>query len=100
MTMFSPEAGEELLDRTGLQGEYKRVEPVIDGSSRHCGICGAAFTTVAGARVAICDQCGHELDVGSAEWPCGTCGGLVTLPAAATESVCPYCKGWVSRVGR
>ena len=100
MTMFSPEAGEELLDRTGLQGEYKRVEPVTDGASRHCGICGAVFTAVVGARMAICDHCGHQLDVGSAEWPCRTCGGLVTMPATATESACPYCQGWISRVGR
>jgi DNA-directed RNA polymerase subunit RPC12/RpoP len=100
MTSLTADAGEELLQRAGLQGKYKRIEPLTEGSTRHCGTCGSAFTTFEGATTAVCDQCGHQLDVGAAEWPCTNCGGLVTMPAGATEIVCPYCKELVSRVGR
>jgi DNA-directed RNA polymerase subunit RPC12/RpoP len=100
MPYLSAETGEEMLTRTGLQGEYKQIEPVAEGAPRHCGKCGQEFTALPGAKVAVCDHCGHKLDVGSAEWPCGTCGGLVTMPAGAASTTCPYCKGLVDRVGR
>jgi DNA-directed RNA polymerase subunit RPC12/RpoP len=100
LTSLSPEAGEELLARTGLQGEYKRIEPVGDGVIRHCGKCGQEFASLPGAKTAICNGCGHQLDVGAAEWPCNGCGGLMTMPSGATETTCPYCKQLVSRVGR
>ena len=100
MPYLSAEAGEEMLRRTGLQGEYTHVEPVVDGATRHCGKCGEEFTALAGAKVCVCDKCGHKLDVGSAEWPCGTCGGLVTLPEGENSTTCPFCKGLVDRVGR
>jgi DNA-directed RNA polymerase subunit RPC12/RpoP len=100
MPYLSAEAGEEMLKRTGLQGEYKHVEPVVDGATRHCGQCGQEFIALPGAKVAVCNACGHKLDVGSAEWPCGNCGGLVTLPAGAASTTCPFCKGLVERVGR
>jgi DNA-directed RNA polymerase subunit RPC12/RpoP len=100
MTALSPEAGEELVERTGLQGEYKHVEPITDGTTRHCGQCGAEFTALTGAKSSVCDHCGHRLDVGSAEWACNSCGGLMTMPSGTTETTCPYCKGLVSRVGR
>ncbi|MDT7548727.1 MAG: hypothetical protein QOE84_1121 [Actinomycetota bacterium] len=100
MPYLSAEAGEEMLRRTGLQGEYKHIEPVADGTPRHCGKCGQEFTALPGAKVAVCDHCGHKLDVGSAEWPCTTCGGLVTMPAGEASTTCPYCKGLVDRVGR
>jgi DNA-directed RNA polymerase subunit RPC12/RpoP len=100
MPYLSADAGEEMLRRTGLQGEYQHVEPVADGATRHCGKCGQDFTALPGAHVAVCDHCGHKLDVGSAEWPCGTCGGLVTMPAGEANTTCPYCKGLIERVGR
>jgi DNA-directed RNA polymerase subunit RPC12/RpoP len=100
LTSLAPEAGEELLARTGLQGEYKKIEPVADGVIRHCGKCGQEFTSLPGAMTAICNSCGHRLDVGAAEWPCNGCGGLMTMPAGATEITCPYCKKLVSRAGR
>jgi hypothetical protein len=100
MTSLTPEAGEELLERTGLQGEYKHVEPITEGSTRHCGKCGAELTALTGATLSICDHCGHRLDVGSAEWPCSACGGLITMPSGATETSCPFCGRLVSRVGR
>ena len=89
-----------MLVRTGLQGEYKKIEPVTDGVTRHCGRCGHEFTALPGAKTTVCDGCGHKLDVGSAEWPCSSCGGLMTMPAGATETTCPYCKELVSRAGR
>ncbi len=100
MPYLTAEAGEEMLRRTGLQGEYKHIEPVADGATRHCGKCGQEFTALAGAKVAVCDHCGHKLDVGAAEWPCNTCGGLMTMPAGEASTTCPYCKGLVDRVGR
>jgi DNA-directed RNA polymerase subunit RPC12/RpoP len=100
MPYLTAEAGEEMLNRTGLQGEYKHVEPVADGATRHCGQCGQEFVALPGAKIAVCNSCGHKLDVGSAEWPCNTCGGLVTLPAGSASTTCPYCKGMVDRVGR
>jgi DNA-directed RNA polymerase subunit RPC12/RpoP len=100
MPYLTAEAGEEMLNRTGLQGEYTHVEPVADGATRHCGQCGQEFVALPGAKVAVCGSCGHRLDVGSAEWPCGNCGGLVTLPEGASSTTCPYCKGMVDRVGR
>ncbi len=100
LTSLTSEAGEELLVRTGLQGEYKKIEPVTDGVTRHCGQCGHEFTALPGAKTAVCDGCGHKLDLGSAEWPCSSCGGLMTMPAGATETTCPYCKELVSRAGR
>lgn len=100
MPYLSPEAGEEMIERAGLQGEYTHVEPVVDGATRHCGKCGEEFTALPGAKVCICDKCGHKLDVGAAEWPCGTCGGLVTLPAGEASTTCPYCKGLVDRISR
>jgi DNA-directed RNA polymerase subunit RPC12/RpoP len=100
MPYLSAEAGEDMLNRTGLQGEYKHVEPVVDGATRHCGKCGQEFIALAGATTVVCSHCGHKLDTGSAEWPCNTCGGLVTLPAGESSTTCPYCKGLVDRVGR
>jgi len=100
MPYLSAEAGEEMLQRTGLHGDYRHVEPVADGQTRHCGKCGEEFVALSGATVCVCDKCGHKLDVGSAEWPCGTCGGLVTLPAGESNTTCPYCKGLVERIGR
>ena len=100
MPYLSADAGEEMLRRTGLQGEYKHIEPVADGATRHCGKCGQEFTALSGATIAVCDHCGHRLDVGAAEWPCNTCGGLMTMPAGAASTTCPYCKGLVDRVGR
>jgi DNA-directed RNA polymerase subunit RPC12/RpoP len=100
MPYLTAEAGEEMLRRTGLQGEYKHIEPVTDGATRHCGKCGQEFTALAGAKTAVCDACGHKLDVGSSEWPCSNCGGLVTMPAGEASTTCPYCKGMVDRVGR
>jgi DNA-directed RNA polymerase subunit RPC12/RpoP len=100
ITTLSADAGEELLSRTGLAGEYQRLEPVVDGTTRHCGQCGSEFTAVSGATTVVCDSCGHRLDVGTAELACTNCGGLVSLPAGANDSPCPYCKTLVSRVGR
>lgn len=100
MPYLSADAGEEMLRRTGLAGEYKHVEPVVDGATRHCGQCGQEFVALPGAKSTVCTSCGHKLDVGSAEWPCSNCGGLVTLPAGASNTTCPYCKGLVERVGR
>jgi DNA-directed RNA polymerase subunit RPC12/RpoP len=100
MTSLSPEAGEELVQRTGLQGDYKLVEPVSEGESRHCGSCGAEFTSLPGATVVVCDHCGHQLAVGSSEWPCQNCGGHVTMPVGAEETTCPYCRSLITRVGR
>jgi DNA-directed RNA polymerase subunit RPC12/RpoP len=100
MPYLSADAGEEMLRRTGLQGEYKHIDPVSDGATRHCGKCGQEFTALAGAKVAVCDHCGHKLDVGAAEWPCNTCGGLVTMPAGEASTTCPFCKGLIDRVGR
>jgi DNA-directed RNA polymerase subunit RPC12/RpoP len=100
MNSLTPEAGEELVGRTGLQGEYRRVAPVTDGSTCHCGNCGAEFTALSGAKVSICDHCGHRLDVGAGASPCRTCGAMVMMPVHATEVSCPYCQTLVSRVGR
>jgi DNA-directed RNA polymerase subunit RPC12/RpoP len=100
MPYLSAEAGEEMLKRTGLEGEYSHIEPVVDGQTRHCGKCGEEFIAMANAKVCVCDKCGHKLDVGSAEWPCGNCGGLMTMPAGEPSTTCPYCKSLVERVGR
>jgi DNA-directed RNA polymerase subunit RPC12/RpoP len=100
VTALSGEAGESLLARTGLAGEYQRVEPVTDGATRHCGKCGSEFTAVPGATTVVCDGCGHRLDVGAAESACTNCGGHVSVTVGATESRCPYCRTLISRVGR
>jgi DNA-directed RNA polymerase subunit RPC12/RpoP len=100
LTTLPAEAGEELLSRTGLAAEYMRIEPIADGETRHCGQCGQEFTSLPGAKTAICNGCGHQLDVGAAEWPCHSCGGQVTMPAGATETACPYCKELIVRAGR
>lgn len=100
ITSLTPEAGEALLQRTGLHGDYKFVEPVSDGTTRHCGKCGSEFTSLPGATQVVCDGCGHQLDVGATEWPCQNCGGLVTMPVGAAETSCPYCKSLITRAGR
>jgi DNA-directed RNA polymerase subunit RPC12/RpoP len=100
VSALSAEAGEELLVRTGLAGDYQRVEPIGDGATRHCGQCGGEFTAVPGATTVVCDSCGHRLDLGAAELACTNCGGLVSLPVGSTGSPCPYCRTLISRVGR
>ena len=59
MSYLSAEAGEEMVRRTGLQGEYSHIEPVTDGATRHCGKCGNEFTGLPGAKLAICELVLH-----------------------------------------
>lgn len=88
----------ELVARTGLTNTYIHVEPVTDGTSRHCGVCGSEFIAVPGAHAAICDHCGHRLDVGAAEFECPGCGGMITAPSGVSELSCPHCHTEVERV--
>jgi hypothetical protein len=52
-----------------------------------------------GAKAVICDGCGRQIDVCSAEIPCTSCGGSITLPSGVDQIACPYCQSQVTRAG-
>jgi len=96
--MLPADAAAELLDRAGLTNQYVPVQ-AEGGQPRHCGGCGAQFSSLPGARAVICEGCGRKIDLGGAELPCASCGATMTLPAGADEVACPFCQARVERAG-
>jgi hypothetical protein len=88
-----------LIAEFGIGGEYTKIEPIADGESRHCGVCGGDLTVLPGAKAVVCNGCGHTLDVGGAQMTCRGCGGGVTFPVGVNRLNCPYCKADTERVG-
>ena len=88
-----------LIGEWGLDGEYFKLEVPSDGQSWHCGVCGGEIMVLKGAKVVVCDHCGHSIDAGGGESPCRSCGGLITFPVGESRIPCPYCKAEAERVG-
>ena len=96
--MLPADAAAQLLGRAGLTNEYVPVR-ADGGQPRHCGGCGAKFSSLPGARAVICNGCGRKIELGSPEIPCGVCGATMSLPAGADEAACPFCQSQVRRAG-
>ena len=94
---LSPEDGEKLLKLYGLGGEYDELQS-LQTDLHKCGGCGSELQTVPGARVVVCENCGHSLDIKSGEVPCGKCGALLTFPVSVNHLLCPYCNTDTRRV--
>jgi hypothetical protein len=88
-----------LISTLGIGGEYMKIEPVDAAEGRHCGSCGGDITVLPGAKVVVCNGCGHSLDVGGAQVACRGCGGGITFPVGVKELNCPFCKAETERVG-
>ncbi|HVY46936.1 MAG TPA: hypothetical protein VHB21_13705, partial [Minicystis sp.] len=50
-----------------------------------------------GARRAVCEGCGHRLDVGG-RVPCAGCGAPLAPSEDAAACACPYCGSVLRRV--
>jgi DNA-directed RNA polymerase subunit RPC12/RpoP len=96
--MLPTDAAARLLQQTGLTSEYVPVA-ATRGQPRHCGGCGAEFTSLPGANAIVCEGCGRTMHLGDAEIPCASCGATMTLPAGADETSCPFCQSLVRRAG-
>jgi DNA-directed RNA polymerase subunit RPC12/RpoP len=88
-----------LIDGWGLDGEYFKLEVPSDGQNWHCGVCGGEIMVLKGAKIVVCDHCGHSIDIGGGESPCRNCGGMITFPVGESHIPCPYCKADAERVG-
>jgi DNA-directed RNA polymerase subunit RPC12/RpoP len=94
---LSPADGERLLKLYGLNGEYDQVK--VQPTDHHkCGACGTVMDTLAGARVVVCEACGHMIDIQGGEIPCRNCGALLSFPVSAENLNCPYCSADTHRV--
>ena len=58
------------------------------------------YFVLTGAKVVVCDHCGHSIDVGGGESPCRACGGMITFRVGEARINCPYCKAEVGRMSR
>lgn len=81
--------GEALLARTRLHTEYEDLpDPRLH--ERFCGHCGAPHPAPEGARRAICEACGHAIDLGTAA-RCSRCGGPIVFPLGLAATSCAHC---------
>jgi LSD1 subclass zinc finger protein len=94
---LSSDEGEKLLAMFGLTGDYTEV-PDQPTESHNCGGCGAALTTVVGARVVVCESCGRRVDIAAGSIPCHNCGAQLDFPEGESHLACPYCQTQNQRV--
>ena len=94
---LSPADGEKLLKMYGLSADYNEVKP-LPVDHRNCGICGSVISTLSGARMVVCENCGYKIDVASQSVPCSKCGALLSFPISANHLVCPYCSNDIHRI--
>lgn len=80
----------DLIERTGLQGDYAAIEPV-DLTSGSCAGCASPLEVVPGAQRVVCLSCGRMASVGGGTLPCHGCGASVTVPPDEPRFSCPYC---------
>jgi DNA-directed RNA polymerase subunit RPC12/RpoP len=89
--------GERLLSFYGMTGDYTQVEP--QATEPHaCGGCGVELRTVAGARIVVCEDCGHRIDIRTGSIPCRQCGAPLSYPVGVNQLQCPYCRTQTGRV--
>jgi DNA-directed RNA polymerase subunit RPC12/RpoP len=94
---LSPADGERVLKLYGLGGEYDEVK--IPSTDHHkCGACGTGLDTLPGARVVVCEACGHSIDIQGGEIPCRNCGAWLSFPVSVDHLNCPYCNADTHRV--
>lgn len=98
LSMLPEDAASTLLDQAGLKNTYVAID-ATGGTERSCGGCGGHFTSLPGATVMVCEDCGRQLDVGAAEIPCTNCGATITFPVSAGSTACPYCDVTLDKVG-
>lgn len=93
LPVLDPATAAGLLAEAGLKTEYEPV-PDVPLHDRRCAQCAATVQVPEGARRAICESCGHALDV---EHPifCPHCGGPLAFPAGKTAGACAYCQAEV-----
>jgi DNA-directed RNA polymerase subunit RPC12/RpoP len=89
--------GQRLLAEFGLTGDYTKVVPQPTEVHR-CGSCGSDLRSVVGARVIVCESCGHQVDIAGGDVPCRNCGAPLTYPVAVNRLNCPFCKIETARV--
>jgi DNA-directed RNA polymerase subunit RPC12/RpoP len=97
LPMLEEAQAKDLILRTGLGAEYIEAEPPT-GDKAGCACCGAPMTVLAGARVVVCEKCGHRLEVGGARLSCKGCGAPLAPPEGKPRFNCPHCKVEVQRV--
>lgn len=89
--------GDRLLAMYGLTGDYDQVQPKPT-EARRCGGCGVELHALVGARVVVCEDCGHRVDVGAGAVPCHQCGAPLSYPVGVSRLKCPYCRADTHRV--
>ena len=94
---LSAEDGQQLLAEFGLTGDYTKVVPQ-ETEAHQCGSCGAELRSVIGARVIVCEHCGHQIDIKGGPVPCRNCGAPLSYPVGVNRLNCPYCKSETARV--
>lgn len=85
-----------LLERTGLQQEYRTAEASTAGLA-HCGHCKADVVVVEGARRSVCEACGHRLLL-DRRIDCNGCGADLRLDGGDRPVQCPYCQSRIERI--
>ena len=94
---LSADEGERLLAEFGLTGDYSKV--VAQPTETHqCGNCGSDLRSVIGARVIVCESCGHQIDIQGGAVPCRNCGSPLSYPVSVNRLHCPFCKSETARV--
>ena len=94
---LTPADGQRLLELYGLTGDYVQV-PDQPLEQHACGGCGAALTTVVGARVVVCEDCGQRIEIAAPAVPCRQCGAPLNYPVGVMRLACPYCRSETARV--
>lgn len=94
---LSEEDSEKMIADAGLKGEYSKLEPK-ETTLRHCGHCGGDLHTLPGAKAVLCEDCGTQIDVSSAEVNCKNCGGEISFPLGKNRVTCPFCKAEAQRM--
>ena len=87
---------EKMIEKTGLKGEYSKLEPT-ETDLRHCGGCGGDLNAMKGGKKMVCEDCGTVVDIEHPEVNCINCAGLISFPAGKHRVQCPYCQAEAQR---
>jgi predicted RNA-binding Zn-ribbon protein involved in translation (DUF1610 family) len=55
-----------------------------------CDACGAGLHPAEPACNAVCETCGHIIDIEGGAVPCLNCGAQLAFPVSINHLLCPY----------
>jgi DNA-directed RNA polymerase subunit RPC12/RpoP len=86
-----------LLEKTCLAQEYlsKEAQTMAEWN---CGHCNNTVPVFAGAKLCVCEQCGHKLALEQGI-RCDGCGSTLAIDVASHGFYCPHCQRKLEKIG-